>query len=114
MSDTLTSGQSLVRGTPNDTLVSANGQYTLSMQQDGNLVIYKGGTAIWATNTAGTDGQTAIMQADGNFVLYRVNGQPLWASNTEGNPNSWVIMQDDGNLVVYHPVPLWASNTVNG
>lgn len=115
MTDTLTAGQSLVRGSSQSTLVSSSGQFKLDLQQDGNLVVYDSNNKpLWASNTAGTDGQTATMQADGNFVLYRVNGQPLWASNTAGNPNSWIIMQNDGNLVVYKPAPTWATNTVVG
>ncbi|HEX7842407.1 MAG TPA: hypothetical protein VF469_33270 [Kofleriaceae bacterium] len=112
MADRLNPGQSLQRGTANNQLRSANGVYTLVMQDDGNLVVYHGTRPLWATNTAGTDGQRAIMQTDGNFVLYHVNGSPLWASNTAGRPGSFVIMQNDGNLVIYQPnVPVWASNT---
>ncbi|WAS96580.1 lectin [Nannocystis punicea] len=111
MTDRLDPGQFIKRNTPDDRITSANGRYSLIMQNDGNLVIYNQGSAIWATNTAGTDGETAVMQTDGNFVLYRVNGTPLWASNTAGRPVSYVIMQDDGNLVVYQTLATWASNT---
>ena len=33
------------------TLVSQNKQFTLSMQDDGNLVIYRAGVAIWASGS---------------------------------------------------------------
>lgn len=111
MTDRLNPGQFIKRNSASDRITSANGRYTLIMQNDGNLVVYNQGKPIWATNTAGTDGEMAIMQADGNFVLYRVNGDPLWASNTVGGAGAFVIMQDDGNLVVYQQVPVWASNT---
>lgn len=38
--------------TPGDKLVSPNGTFTASMQNDGNLVIYRRGIAIWASNSA--------------------------------------------------------------
>ena len=41
--------------------------YHLDMQFDGNLVLYAGNTAYWATNTVGR-GAYAVMQSDGNFV----------------------------------------------
>ncbi len=112
MTDQLNPGQFIQRGTPNSALTSANGKHTLNMQDDGNLVLYDGQKAIWATNTAQSDGQKAIMQEDGNFVLYHVNGKPLWASNTSGKPGCHIVLQDDGNLVIYQPVvPVWATTT---
>jgi hypothetical protein len=112
MADRLNPGEFLQRGSANTTITSDNGKYKLVMQDDGNLVAYDGNTAIWASNTVGTDGQKAIMQPDGNFVLYHVNGKPLWASNTSGKPGCFIVMQNDGNLVIYQPnAPVWATNT---
>jgi hypothetical protein len=34
-------------------LCSTDGRFLLSMQSDGNLVIYQGSAAIWASNTGG-------------------------------------------------------------
>jgi hypothetical protein len=113
MSDRLNPGQTLQRGTDHDRLKSASGTYSLIMQEDGNLVLYKaGGHALWASNTAGTDSQRAVMQNDGNFVIYKVNDQAIWASNTAGKPGCFLIMQNDGNLVIYQPnAPVWATGT---
>src|SRR5262249_15755065 len=64
-----------------------NGDTTLVMQSDGNLVVYQGSSAVWASNTAGHDSGTnqcaAQFQTDGNFVVYN-GSKPLWASNTVG------------------------------
>jgi hypothetical protein len=75
---------------PNDRLfqgqyiTSADGRFTLILQGDGNLVLYKpGGRPIWATGTSGPVTE-AVMQQDGNFVLYTPQGA-IWASNTQGN-----------------------------
>ena len=112
MSDRLFPGQTLF---VNQSLTSADNRFRLTMQNDGNLVIYRtsDNRALWATGTQQSDVQRAVMQTDGNFVLYHVNNAPAWASNTAGSPGSYIIMQTDGNLVIYKPiVPIWASNTV--
>jgi hypothetical protein len=107
---TLTANHEL---TANQSLTSCNGDYTLTMQGDGNLVLYKGSTALWASNTAGTAADEAIMQGDGNFVVYTSAGSPLWASGTAGNPGADLVVQNDGNVVVYSAsgAALWATGT---
>jgi hypothetical protein len=112
MSDRLSPGQTMRHG---DSIVSSDNRFRMTMQTDGNLVIYRNsdGHPIWASNTAQSDVDRAVMQTDGNFVLYHVNNAPAWASNTPGAPGSWLVMQTDGNLVIYRPnFPIWASNTV--
>ena len=51
MGDTLNAGQKLGKG---DSLTSNNGAYTLTLQEDGNLVLAARGEAEWATGTDGT------------------------------------------------------------
>jgi hypothetical protein len=95
-----------------DFMQSADGRFRVVMQQDCNLVLYKGRHALWASGTNGK-GQhcRAIMQTDGNLVVYTGN-RPLWASGTQGHGGAFVIAQNDGNLVVYQGQhPLWASGT---
>jgi len=101
----------------NQGILSPSGRAILTMQSDGNLVMYSisGATwaAKWASNTQGIAGAWAIMQGDGNFVVYDAQGRPRWASNTNGATNSVIIMQNDGNVVIYDPYwrAIWASNT---
>jgi hypothetical protein len=133
----LSPGQQLVQG---QSLTSCDGHVELSMQTDGNLVIYRDGVAHWDTQTGtafgNTPGYRVTMQTDGNLVLYDVNGNALfptcafttaqlnagpWNSTpgclpswTNGTPGASLAMQDDGNLVVYGPPGnqfLWASWT---
>jgi hypothetical protein len=112
----LTSGQRLSGGQER---VSANGRFHLKMQTDGNLVIYDGASAIWATGTwnlpADRKPTRAEMQSDGNLVLYSDSNQAAWASGSwgSGRVNPYAEMQDDGNLVIYHNgrSALWASGT---
>jgi nucleoid-associated protein YgaU len=108
MVDTLTEGQQLVRG---GSLVSNNGAFTLTLQDDGNLVLYARGEPRWATGTNGQDVARAQMQPDGNFVAYTAD-KPVWHTDTKGKKNVRLVLQDDGNLVLYAADgTAWATNT---
>ncbi len=99
-SSTLQDGQELAA---DQSITSCNGQFSLVVQSDGNLVVYdSGGKALWSTNTGGKGGKSAVMQNDGNLVLYQSQtGKVLWTSNTGGNPGASATIQDDGNFVIY-------------
>jgi hypothetical protein len=108
---------------------SPNGQYVLTMQTDGNLVLYKGNCvgdpncAVWNSKTYREQGQYYMaMQEDGNLVIYR--GRPpartdlhIWASQTYGPiGNYFLSVQDDGDLVIYRGTclhnnrgPIWSA-----
>lgn len=106
--DTLKAGESL---SANQYIESADGQYKLIYQTDGNLVEYKksDGSAVWASGTNGAPGQF-IMQTDGNAVIYGgSNSGVKWASATSGQNYRFVI-QNDGNIVIYNETnaPKWA------
>lgn len=108
MSDTLTEGQQLQRG---QSLASNNGAYTLTLQDDGNLVLAERGEALWATATNGQDVQRAEVQRDGNFVLY-TSDKPVWHTDTQGKKDVRLVLQDDCNLVLYAADgPAWSSHT---
>jgi len=95
--DTLTEGQKLVKG---ESLTSSNGAYTLTLQDDGNLVLASRGHAIWASGTDGEDVVRAEVQSDGNFVVYTAD-KPVWHTDTKGKKNVRLVLQDDRNLVLY-------------
>ena len=93
---------------------SANGLYTLIMQTDGNAVLYKGRTALWASVT-NRKASSLIMQRDGNLVV--VSGRTVvWASNTAGNTGAFLAVQDDSNLVIYNirNKPVWYRHMIIG
>jgi LysM repeat protein len=95
--DTLTEGQKLVKG---ESLTSSNGAYTLTLQDDGNLVLASRGHAVWASGTNGEDVVRAEVQSDGNFVVYSAD-KPVWHTDTKGKKNVRLVLQDDRNLVLY-------------
>jgi hypothetical protein len=101
------------------------------MQTDGNLVLYSGKKATWATGTYGMGGTEVVMQNDGNLVIYGPQGA-VWSSllgfaqNTLSlgqslGTNQFIIspdgayraiLQSDGNFVVYGPNgATWATGT---
>jgi hypothetical protein len=55
------------------------------------------------------------MQYDGNLVIYDDNGHATWASGTDrkGGPPHRLVMQPDRNLVIYDGsgTPTWATGT---
>jgi hypothetical protein len=107
-SDVLLSGESIV---PNQQRVSRDGRSALVHQDDGNVVLYKGRTPVWATDTSGRTTAVFVMQGDGNLVLYDTAGAPLWDSETNGNPGAGMRVENDGKVVVYTTAlrPLWSS-----
>ena len=108
VTDRLAKGEKLGRG---ESLTSKNGAYTLTLQDDGNLVLAARGEAVWATGTNGQDVERAEVQKDGNFVLY-TSDKPVWHSDTKGAKDVRLVLQDDRNLVLYGvDGPAWSSNT---
>jgi len=107
---TLTANQQL---TPNQSTLSCDGRFTLILQGDGNLVLYQGGTPLWASNAVGKASARAILQGDGNLVIYDSAGSPLWASNTAGNDGAHLTVQNDGNTVIFSSsgAALWSTGT---
>ncbi|WP_161967964.1 hypothetical protein [Fimbriiglobus ruber] len=104
--------------TPGQFLVSPNGYYWVTLQPDGNFVLYnKFYNALWASRTSqpATD---VVMQGDGNLVVYGPSGA-TWNSITSGYPGAYLTLQDDGNLVIYDVInnvntPIWATRTQGG
>lgn len=111
-------GESITVSQP---IISANGRFTLILQGDGNLVLYRTypkkypPSALWASGTANKAVASCILQTDGNLVIYDMDAKPLWNSGTSGHGNSRLVVQDDGNAVIYPPGggAIWATNTVS-
>lgn len=92
------------------TATSLNGWYRLVVQADGNLVLYRGAGALWASNTYAA-GSRLVKQGDGNYVLIDRQNRPVWASGTSGHPGATMFVQDDGNVVVADSAALWWTGT---
>ena len=93
-------------------LTSTDGRFHLAIQDDGNLVVYEGSTALWAANTSGHLPGYLIMQSDGNLVFYGPDDSVIWQSQTSGYPNSHLNMATDGNLIIYQgSTVVWQSGS---
>ena len=100
------------------TLHSRNRQVRVTMQTDGNLVVYCTWPrrAVWASGTFGNMRNVrrgATFQKDGNLVIYSGIGGVLWAANVHNRRGQKMIMQNDANLVMYNNDgnPIWESRT---
>ena len=96
----LETNQSLSIG---ESLISDNGCFRATMQDDGNFVIYQatetGEDPIWASGVwpgTGNGPYWAIMQDDGNFVVYQNNHAPIWATHTQ-----WELLKVELSNIVY-------------
>ncbi|MEU6149991.1 S8 family serine peptidase [Actinosynnema sp. NPDC047251] len=99
--DWLIHGEELLRG---QSRTSADGEYLLVLQNDGNLVLYnRAGVAQWSTDTWGTDASRLYLQYDGNLVLYSDAGAVKWSTRTPGSAADRLAVQEDGNVVLYGP-----------
>lgn len=74
----------------------------LVMQGDGNLVLSRGGKAIWSTATGGHPGAQLVLQNDGNLVVYASDGRtPLWNARTRGTgAHNQLVLGADGSLAL--------------
>ena len=59
----------------------------LILQPDGNLVEQSGGTAVWASNTAGSGAAWLDVNNGGALVLYGSSGNIVWSN--EGPPSGY-------------------------
>ena len=124
-----------------ESLFSALGGFRLTMQNDGNLVLYAiddmklpadiahvfaytpdvlklYAAPIWSTGThlpqqGRGRGLYCLMGEDGNLVVYDHNQRRCFETHTAGHPGSFLRLQTDGNLVVYTRdlKVAWSSNT---
>ena len=93
------------------------GEYLLTLEQAGNLVLYKGGQQLWQAQTGKPkrEARVAIMQEDGNFCLYNKKYQDddlmgradskhaancIWASDTYNSPNAYLRLDINGYLAI--------------
>ncbi|GAB4052332.1 LamG-like jellyroll fold domain-containing protein [Catellatospora paridis] len=95
--NTLTKGHDMVAG---DYLRSDTGGYELVMQSDGNLVLGQAGQPLWDSSTWGNPGSWLSLQTDGNLVIYNSGDVPIWDTATWGSTGDRLVLRDDGDLVL--------------
>lgn len=97
-----------------DSLVSANWEFYMPVQRDGNVVIYpdrplaKGERVPWQTNTYYAGEGSILRLQDGNLSVFDAQGRAIWSSRTGPNYNPAfsfedtypvkAVLENDGNL----------------
>lgn len=112
--------------TPGNSMFSPDGKYKLTLESNGNLVLYNNNTQVWQSNTAG-QGVTKLNYTFHNVQLTTSSGQSKWESNgvvMTSNINSGIYvnegailkLQNDGNLVIDNNagVNIWYLRDRNG
>ena len=101
---------------PGQSLVSSDTQYELTLQTDGNLVLYTTtGVAVWSTSTSGTPMQALTMQADGNLVLRSSAGAAVFNTRTSGRAGASLTVTNGATAVVGVGADIgWRSPTASG
>lgn len=80
----------------------ATNRIRMTMQQDGNLVVYnEQNKPIWAAMTFG-ENHRAIFQPDGNLVVHNGDDRAIWASRTHDFGGAQLVLRPDAKVVVVH------------
>jgi hypothetical protein len=69
---------------------------------------------LWESGTRGRGAGILSMQRDGDLVIYdAARRRPLWSTGTTGHAGAFLVIQDDGNVVIYDKMraPIWSTGT---
>ena len=69
---------------------------------------------VWESATRNRGGAILSMQKDGDLVIYdAARRRSIWSTGTKGYPGSYLCVQDDGNVVIYTIArkPIWSTGT---
>lgn len=75
------------------------------------------GARLWESGTRGRGAGILSMQRDGDLVIYDgARRRALWSTGTKGHPGSYLVVQNDGNVVIYSSsaTAIWATGTAMG
>ena len=90
-------------------MVSENGKYRLTLQNNGNLYVSCAAQYISSSNTANSNATKLQFLNNGNVVLAQENGKIVWETNSKTeNKNRFrnnpipekLIIQSDGKFVL--------------
>jgi hypothetical protein len=96
----MTAGQVLRLGT---SISSPSGVYSLTLQADGNLVLYRAdGKPLWSAGTGGQSVVICLLADSGALQLFTSDAVNIWSSSGVV-ANSTLRVNDDGNVALYDP-----------
>eukprot|EP00742_Colponemidia_sp_Colp-10_P002639 GILJ01002821.1.p1 GENE.GILJ01002821.1~~GILJ01002821.1.p1 ORF type:complete len:584 (+),score=75.13 GILJ01002821.1:43-1752(+) len=89
----------------NQSLHSANGNFTLTLYSDGNLILRKRSASLWMTNSTGRGNAPyrLSLENDGILHIFEANGQSIWQSNNTALAARYdLVLHNDGTLAVWN------------
>lgn len=96
-------------------LESANGEYRLEFQPDGNVVIRrKSDQAVtWSSKSENSSADRLVLGPNGNLSVRGWGRSPAWESGTRNSRVSRMTLQNDGNLVMFDTMneQIWETGT---
>lgn len=113
--DTLTSGQNMAPGARLDS-ANASYRFVFQTDGNLVVRRVSDSAALWASNTNGLGGTRLTMQSDGNLVLYTSANAAVWSSKSAGSGGNRATIENDGNFAVFNSanVRVWSTNTGSG
>jgi len=110
-----------------ESLTSASGNFTLSMESNNNLVLYskeRNNAIVWKTDTANEENSdpgnfSLVLEEDGLMKLsvHDDREDSIWCNTKPARLNSkdqpiYLVLANNGNLILYQcSVPYWYSAT---
>lgn len=113
--DTLASGQSMTPGQRLDS-ANASYRFAFQTDGNLVLRRVSDSHVLWASATNGKGGTRLTMQSDGNLVLYTSTNAAVWSSKSAGSGGNRATVENDGNFAVFNAsnVRVWSTNTGGG
>jgi hypothetical protein len=95
-------------------LTSSNGQYTMTLETSGDLVIRNlSGTLVWSSCTGHGSTLYARVASSGVLTVYDTLSNPIWTAGSAGNAGAELTLQNSGIAVLKTSggATLWSSGT---
>lgn len=98
---------------PTEELVSPNGQYTLRLEQGGDLVLTGPSGPVWNSCTGEGGSLFARVNAQGRLGVFGTDRVGIWSTGTPDSPGAKLIVKDTGVVVLESSAgaTLWSSTT---
>ncbi|WP_439471579.1 hypothetical protein [Brevundimonas sp.] len=86
---------------PTQKLTSANGQFTMTLETSGDLVIRNNaGTMIWNSCTGQGGSSMVRVGSTGQLTIYGLQLAPIWTAGPTGNSGAVLSLQNSGVAVL--------------
>lgn len=99
---------------PTQKLASANGQYTMTFEPSGDLVIRNtSGAPVWNSCTGQGRSWFVRVSSDGQLTIFDTTGTAFWTAGASGNPGAVLTLQNSGVAILKSAggTTLWTSST---